>query len=53
MEEDLIGIKECRELRLYMQEFTKACILTKSEYSRIMIVLGEAAERLEREGLIN
>lgn len=46
---ELIGIKECRELRAYMNEFTKACILTRNEYMEIMKVLGRACDRLEKQ----
>ncbi|MEG1505718.1 MAG: hypothetical protein RR369_05225 [Lachnospiraceae bacterium] len=53
MEKELIGIKECRDLKMYIQEFTKGCILTKDEYIAIMAVLGKAAERLEKAELIN
>lgn len=52
MNEEIIGIKECRELRQYIHEFTTGCILTKSEYLAIMIVLGRAADRLEKEGRV-
>lgn len=44
----MIGIKECRDLRMCINEFTKGCILTKGEYRDIMIVLGRAADRLEK-----
>ena len=50
--EDIIGIKECRELRLYINEFTRGCILTKNEYLAIMLVLGNAADRLEKSGQV-
>ena len=52
MNEELIGIKECRDLRMYIHEFTKGCVLTKDEYRDIMIVLGRAAERLEKLGQV-
>lgn len=52
MNEEIIGIKECRDLRMYIHEFTKGCVLTKSEYQDIMRVLGRAADRLERSGQV-
>jgi hypothetical protein len=52
LDEEIIGIKECRDLRLYINEFTRGCILTKNEYLEIMIVLGRAADRLEKEGRV-
>lgn len=52
MNEEIIGIKECRELRQYINEFTSGCILTKNEYLAIMMVLGRAADRLEKEGRV-
>ena len=52
VEDDLIEIKECRDLRMYINEFTKGCILTKSEYRDIMVVLGRAANRLEKSGKV-
>lgn len=48
-----ITIKQCRDLRMYVTEFTKGCLLTEDEYNAIMIVLGKAADRLEKEGKIN
>lgn len=44
LSEEVIGIKECRDLRMYIHEFTKGCVLTKGEYRDIMIVLGRAAD---------
>ncbi|MBS6954272.1 MAG: hypothetical protein KH230_13725 [Enterocloster asparagiformis] len=52
MTEELIGIKECRDLRMYIHEFTKCCVLTKGEYRDIMKVLGRVAERLEESGQV-
>ncbi|WP_270289377.1 hypothetical protein [Enterocloster citroniae] len=52
MNDKVIGIKECRDLRMYIHEFTKGCILTKGEYQDIMIVLGRAADRLEKSGQV-
>ena len=52
MSEEVIGIKECRDLRMYINEFTKGCILTKGEYQDIMIVLGRVAYRLEKSGQV-
>lgn len=50
MNEEIIGIKECKDLRMYINEFTRGCILTKNEYQDIMIVLGRAADRLVKSG---
>jgi len=52
LSEEVIGIKECRDLRMYIHEFTKGCVLTKGEYRDIMIVLGRAADRLEKSGQV-
>ena len=52
MSEKMIDIKECRDLRMYIHEFTKGCVLTKREYRDIMIVLGRAADRLENSGQV-
>lgn len=48
----MIGIKECRDLRMYINEFTKGGVLTKREYLDIMIVLARAADRLEKTGQV-
>lgn len=52
LSEEMIDIKECRDLRMYIHEFTKGCVLTKREYRDIMIVLGRAADRLEKSGQV-
>ena len=49
---ETIGVKECRELRETTNAFTAACFLTKSEYLQIMVIFGQVAERLEREGRV-
>lgn len=49
MYEDMISIKECRDLRMYIQEFTNGCILTKREYLDIMVVLYRVINRLDKE----
>lgn len=52
LNEEMIEIQECRELRMYIHEFTRGCILTKGEYHDIMLVLGRAADRLEKSGQV-
>lgn len=52
MNEELIGIKECRDLRTYIHEFTQGCILTKGEYREIMRVLAKATDRIEESGQV-
>lgn len=48
MQDELITIKQCRDLRTYSHEFTKSCILTQSEFNRIMKIFLEACERIEK-----
>ncbi len=45
-----ITIKQCRDLRMYINEFTSGCMLTEDEYNAIMVILAKAADRLEKEG---
>ena len=47
-----ISIKQCRDLRAYIHEFTSGCLLTQDEYNDIISVLVRAAERLEKEGMV-
>lgn len=49
---ETIGVKECRDLRATTNTFTAACFLTKAEYIQIMVIYGQVAERLEREGRV-
>lgn len=47
-----ITMKQCRDLRLYIKEFTNGCMLTEDEYNAIILILGKAADRLEKEGRV-
>lgn len=47
-----ISIKQCRDLRMYIDEFTSGCLLTQDEYNDIISVLVRAVERLEKEGMV-
>ena len=48
MQNKPITIKQCRELRECMYEFTKGCILTQSEYNSIMNIFSEVYKRIEK-----
>lgn len=47
-----ITVKQCRDLRMYINEFTSGCLLTEDEYNAIMLILAKASERLEKEGRV-
>lgn len=47
-----ITIKQCRDLRMCINEFTSGCLLTEDEYNAIMLILARAADRLEKEGKV-
>lgn len=53
MPDDTISIKECRDLREIINSVTAGTMLTRMEYIQIMMVLGSAVERLEREGRVS
>ena len=47
MQDELITIKQCRDLRTYSYEFTKDCLLTQAEYKGIMKIFLQAYKRIE------
>ena len=47
-----ITMKQCRDLRMYINEFTNGCLLTDDEYNAIVLILAKAADRLEKEGRV-
>lgn len=44
-----ISIPECRQLRKVIQMLTVAPLLTKREYIRLMVVINDILERMEKE----
>jgi hypothetical protein len=44
-----ISISECRNLREVINMVTMGCILNKKEYIRIMTILYQACDRIEKE----
>ena len=48
-----ITIKQCRDLREIITAFTSGCMMTEDEYNDIMLILGRAADRLEKDGRIH
>ena len=46
---ELITIPECRKLREVIQMLTVAPLLTKREYIRLMVVVNDILERMEKE----
>ena len=47
--DELISIAECRKLRESVNMLTSACFLTKREYVRLMVVINDVLERMEKE----
>lgn len=49
MNEKLITISQCRDLRMAMTELTRGCMLTEDEYRQFCIVINKVLNRLEEE----
>ena len=49
MNEKLITISQCRDLRMAMTELTRGCMLTEDEYRKFCIVINKVLERMEKE----
>lgn len=49
MNEKLITISQCRDLRMTMAELTRGCMLTEDEYRQFCIVINKVLNRLEEE----
>ena len=46
---ELITIPECRQLREVIQMLTVAPLITKREFVRLMVVINDILERMEKE----
>ena len=44
-----ISITECRNLRQAIHMLTMGCLLTKREYVRLMVIINDVLERMEKE----
>ena len=49
MENKLITISQCRNLRMTMAELTRGCKLMEDEYRQFFIVINKVLNRLEEE----
>ena len=48
-----ITIPECRKLREVIQMLTMGCLLKKREFVRLMVVINDILERMEKEDAEN
>ena len=49
MNEKLITISQCRDLRMAMTELTRGCMITQDEYRQLCIVINKILSRMEKE----
>lgn len=49
MENKLITMSQCRDLRMMMTELTRGCMLTEDEYRDFCIVINKVLNRMEAE----
>lgn len=47
--DELITVSECRQLREIIHKITACCCLTNYEYMKIMNIISQACNRMERE----
>ena len=49
MNEKMITMSQCRDLRMAMTKLTRGCMLTEGEYRQFCIVINKILERMEKE----
>ena len=49
MENKLITISQCRDLRMMIMELTRGCMITQDEYRQLCIVINKILRRMEKE----